>query len=265
MDASQIISLTADQVIKPEGPDAPALKKSIDAGQMWERPVVRPNGGGMYEVVWGRKRVLATLFNGGYGSIEVEVRHDLDDEDVATANLASNHSHTLNMRVDPWHVKLLLEGDPELGIEGRTQQDLAGQTGMSQAKISQLYGVFSLHPGLVSKVKAGLMGLGAVRLAHRLTEDEQVALAEQDGKITAPDVNRLLEARKQAVVKEVSSSQLPVVSSTENWQLQTDNDLLRGGLVIAGEKLDMLLTGAAVEINIDGQKLLLQIIGEADE
>lgn len=261
----EIIELTKDQIIKPEGPDAPALRKSINAERMFERPVVRPTKDGKYEVVMGRKRVLETLFHGGYNTVECEVRHEYDDELVAVANLTSNHSHTLNMRVDPWHVKMLLEGCPEQGIEPRTQTDLAAQTGMSQGKISQLYSVFSLCEGLQAKVKAGLMGIGAVRLAGRLSDEEQAALALQEGKITATDVNKLLDARKQAAIESVQGSEFNVRSlESDNPEPGTRNtELFRGGLVINGEKLDRLLTGAEVEVEIGGQKLLIQVVGES--
>lgn len=254
-----IIELTKDQIIEPVGPDAPALRKSINAGQMFERPVVRVGQNGKYIVITGRKRVLETVFKGGYNTIECEIRNDLDSEDAAIMNLASNHSQTLNMQIDPWHVKFLLEGAPELSIEPRTQNELAEQTGMSQGKISQLYSVFSLHEGLQAKVKAGLMGIVAVRLAGRLTDEEQEALANQEGKITATDVNKLLDARKQ---KAIATSDLerngfnPVIS-------KSDVEFFRGGLVINGEKLDMLLTGAEVEVEIGGQKLLIQVVGES--
>lgn len=250
----EILELTKDQIVEPRAPDAPALRKSIDAGQMFERPVVRPTKDGKYEVVMGRKRVLETVFHGGYNTVECEVRRDLDDELVAMANLSSNHSHTLNMRVDPWHVKLLLEGSPELGVEPRTQNELAEQTGMSQGKISQLHGVFSLHLGLIQKVKDGLMGVGAVRLAQRLTGEEQATLALKDGKVTGTDVNKVLQARRQAIVEQAGFD-IP-----EQGTLKPESST-PGGLVINGSKLDLLLAGAEVEVEIDGQTLLIQIVG----
>ena len=254
----KIMTLTADQVIKPQSPRRTALGKSIDASQMLARPIVRKVGP-MYEVLVGRGRVLETLFEGGYSEIEVEVRNDWTPEQAIIANLTSNHSQTINMMVDPYHVKKLIEGCKKDDIAPHSQKEVAEMLGVSDGKISQLYSVFRLVQGLQDKVEAGLMGLGAVRLAVRLPEDKQDELAQTDGKITASMVLKMVREVKQAMA---APADIPDQVHKEETNA---GDLTPRGLLIKPDKLDILLLGMPVEIEIDGQILMLVVQNESTE
>lgn len=248
-----IRTVTASQVERPVGGPYPSLKATIDENTILDMPkVVEDSDTGMLRPVTGRKRILMSLFYGGYSEIQVEVipADEIDPEIERIMNLTSNHSQTLNLMVDPWHLRDLIDGNKELEIAGRPQREVAKSLGMSEGKASQLMSVFKLHALLQDKVQAGLMKTGAIRMAQRLPKAQQIILGKQDGAVTTADVKKLINEIKEAVAPETNHNETEPPSADENPQ----------GLLIAMEKLDKLKMGLPIEVEIDGQTITIQVV-----
>lgn len=135
--------------------------------------VVRPSGGGQYELIMGERRWRASQ-EAGSDTIPAIVR-ETDDEDMLRDALLENlHRSELNPLEEAAAYGQLLEDF------GCTHEELAQRIGRSRPQISNTLRLLKLSPAVQRRVAAGVLSAGHARALLSVDEaDVQDRLAQR--------------------------------------------------------------------------------------
>jgi ParB family chromosome partitioning protein len=179
------------------------LVDSITEVGLLQPVVVRPAGGGGYELIMGERRWRATQ-RSGLETIPAIVRDTTDDDLLRDALLENLHRAQLNPLEEAAAYQQLLDDF------GCTQEELSRRIGRSRPQISNTLRLLKLSPPVQRRVAAGVLSAGHARtlvsvvdpatqdrLAERVVAEgisvraleELVALGDHDDE-AAPRVRR---------------------------------------------------------------------------
>lgn len=185
--------------VGPGAPPTRALVESIGRLGVLQPVVVRTGQGGRYQVIDGRRRILAARQH-EHTFIRGLIAEGLTDGVVpASLLLLLNEQRRSNPLAE-------LEAIEQLLAAGASEQDIARATGLAVATIRQRFRLTGAHPTLKAMAAAGELALGVLEQAASLTPQQQVQLladgAQEDGsvRITAGDIHNLKQARSMATV-----------------------------------------------------------------
>jgi ParB/RepB/Spo0J family partition protein len=137
--------------------------------------------GGVYQLVAGRRRLLAALACGlTYIPAIIET-----GESIASAALSDHALRRENPAADLKHIESLLD-------LGYSDKQIAQATGLTLGTIRSRLRLRDLHPALREALDEGAISMSVAEQARKLPLVEQEALAiqlDQDGKLTTKDVN----------------------------------------------------------------------------
>jgi len=156
--------------------------------------VVRPLGGGRYELIMGERRWRASR-EAGLDRIPAIVRDTLDDDLLRDALLENLHRSQLNPLEEAAAYDQLLKDF------GCTHEQLAGRIGRSRPQISNTLRLLKLPPSVQRRLAAGVLSAGHARallaldnadaqdrLAHRIVA-EGLSVRAVEEMVAVPDAD----------------------------------------------------------------------------
>ena len=129
--------------------------------------VVRPVGGGRYELIMGERRWRASQ-SAGRETVPAVVRDTSDADLLRDALLENIHRSQLNPLEEAGAYKQLLE---DFGI---SQEELSKRIGRSRPQISNTLRLMNLPPAAQRRVAAGVLSSGHARTLLSLENEEQM-------------------------------------------------------------------------------------------
>lgn len=188
------------------------LANSIRAQGVVQPIVVRPIGGGRYEIIAGERRWRATQL-AGLHEIPAVVRDVTDQAAMAMALIENIQREELNPMEEAMALSRLIE---EFGL---THQQTADAVGRSRASVSNLLRLLGLSESVKRLLESGDLEMGHARALLALSGEQQAEVARSVvGKgMSVRETERLvkhtLEGAKPGVTKE--KKQDPDVSRLE--------------------------------------------------
>ena len=146
------------------------LANSIRAQGVVQPIVVRPIGGGKYEIIAGERRWRATQL-AGLHEIPAVVRDVTDQAAMAMALIENIQREELNPMEEAQALHRLIE---EFGL---THQQTADAVGRSRASVSNLLRLLGLNEDVKRMLENGDIEMGHARAMLALTGDQQSAVA----------------------------------------------------------------------------------------
>ncbi len=132
------------------------LASSIRAQGVVQPIVVRPIGGGRYEIIAGERRWRASQI-AGQDTIPAVIRDVPDEAAIAMALIENIQRENLNPMEEANALQRLID---EFGM---THQQVADAVGRSRAAVSNLLRLLSLHPEVALLVEHGDLEMGHAR------------------------------------------------------------------------------------------------------
>jgi ParB family transcriptional regulator, chromosome partitioning protein len=132
------------------------LVYSIQEVGLLQPVVVRPLGGGKFELIMGERRLRATQ-QAGLQTIPAIVRETQDTDLLRDALLENLHRAQLNPLEEAAAYQQLLDDF------GCTHEELAGRIGRSRPQISNTLRLLKLSPAVQRRVAAGVLSAGHAR------------------------------------------------------------------------------------------------------
>lgn len=132
------------------------LAASIEAVGLLQPVVVRPAGGGRYELIMGERRWRACQV-AGIDVIPAIVRHTSDDDLLRNALMENLHREQLNPLEEAAAYQQLLDDF------AATHEELARRIGRSRPHISNTIRLLNLPPSVQKRVAAGVLSAGHAR------------------------------------------------------------------------------------------------------
>ncbi|MGI4791783.1 MAG: ParB/RepB/Spo0J family partition protein [Janthinobacterium lividum] len=187
------------------------LTASIQVHGVLQPVMVRPRGGGRYELIAGERRFRAAR-QAGLTQIPVVIRHMTDEESLTVALIENIQREDLNAMEAARGYKQLLD---QFGL---TQTELARQIGKSQSTIAYALSLLRLSPEMQDSISIGQITMehGKVLLS--------IASSESRGELWSSMVTQGLsvaESRKRAS-QETSSPTRTVRAVAEDTEPDDD-------------------------------------------
>lgn len=183
------------------------LAESIKAQGVMQPIVVRPVGGGKYEIIAGERRWRATQL-AGLDSIPAIIKPVSDEAAIAMALIENIQRENLNPIEEAMALKRL-QDEFEL-----TQQEVANAVGKSRATVTNLLRLMSLAPDVKVMLEHGDLEMGHARALLSLEHAEQSDTAKTV-------VGKGLSVRQTEALVRRLQTQGPV----KNEPKQTDPDI----------------------------------------
>lgn len=197
------------------------LAKSLEEVGFIHPVVVRPVGGGKYEILSGHQRVRAAE-KLGVEEVPCVVAEGLGDREaelvLLDANLSARHLTPMELARAVRRKKELLveelgerrgrQGGNDSGnrrnFRGETAELLAQELGLSRTQVYEYDALNELAPELQALVEAGALGVTAGAVLARLPTEVQKAiwdaLGESVGQLRLDEVKKLKEERERAAI-----------------------------------------------------------------
>jgi len=147
------------------------LADSIRAQGVMQPIVVRPVGGGRYEIIAGERRWRATQI-AGLDTIPAIIKPVSDEAAIAMSLIENIQRENLNPIEEAMALKRL-QDEFEL-----TQQEVANAVGKSRATVTNLLRLMSLAPDVRRMLEHGDLEMGHARALLSLTDSEQSEAAK---------------------------------------------------------------------------------------
>ncbi|MEU0564185.1 ParB/RepB/Spo0J family partition protein [Nonomuraea sp. NPDC005983] len=149
------------------------LAASIREVGLLQPIVVRPVGGGQYELIMGERRWRASKL-AGLEQVPAIVRNTQDDELLRDALIENLQREQLNALEEAAAYQQLLDDFQA------THEQLAQKVGRSRSHITNTLRLLNLPPEVQTKVAAGTISAGHARALLSLSDpDEQIQLAKR--------------------------------------------------------------------------------------
>ncbi|MER6952092.1 ParB/RepB/Spo0J family partition protein [Nonomuraea sp. NPDC000554] len=149
------------------------LAASIREVGLLQPIVVRPVGGGQYELIMGERRWRASQL-AGLEQVPAIVRNTQDDELLRDALIENLQREQLNALEEAAAYQQLLDDFQA------THEQLAQKVGRSRSHITNTLRLLNLPPEVQTKVAAGTISAGHARALLSLSDpDEQIQLAKR--------------------------------------------------------------------------------------
>lgn len=148
------------------------LASSIRARGVIQPIVVRPVGGGQYEILAGERRWRAARM-AGLEQVPAVVREVPDEAALGIGLIENIQREDLNPLEEASGLKRLIE---EFKL---THEEVAGAIGRSRAGVTNLLRLLELAPAVQSMLLDGKIDMGHARALLALSRQRQVEIAEQ--------------------------------------------------------------------------------------
>lgn len=148
------------------------LASSIRAQGVVQPIVVRPIGGGKYEIIAGERRWRATQI-AGLHEVPSVIRDVPDQAAIAMALIENIQREDLNPVEEAAALQRLLD---EFGL---THQQVGDAVGRSRASVSNLLRLLQLHPEVRRHLELGALEMGHARALLSLDDELQIRAANE--------------------------------------------------------------------------------------
>ena len=206
------------------------LSDSIKAQGVVQPIVVRPIGGGRYEIVAGERRWRAAQM-AGLHSVPALVRNVPDEAAIAIALIENIQRENLNPVEEATALQRLID---EFGM---THQQTAESVGRSRAAVTNLLRLLTLRTDVREMLERGLMDMGHARALLALTGKTQSEAARQ-----VVDRGMSVRETEQLVRRLLERPHTPKTARRKDPDVRALEEKLSGKL---GARVQLLQTSGA--------------------
>jgi ParB family transcriptional regulator, chromosome partitioning protein len=224
------------------------LAASIRIVGLLQPIVVRPLGGGSYELIMGERRLRAAKL-AGIDTVPAIVRDTGDDDMLRDALMENLHRQQLNALEEAAAYQQMLE---DFGV---THEELASRIGRSRPHITNTLRLLNLPPAVQRRVAAGVLSAGHARALLGLDE------AARQEKLAARIVAEGLSVRAVEEIIALGEGGEPKRTARRNAGTKPVNPRIRE---LAAELSELYETKVSVDLGKRKGKIVVEFASLED-